>query len=99
MRLIDADALMKYFEGLAVSLENVECFAAADAIQTAAETLKLAPTIDAEPVRHGRWIDMRESHKDVPHIRCSECKSVIYGLESRYCPNCGAKMDLEVQDD
>ena len=52
-----------------------------------------------EPVRHGRWIDMRESSKDVPHIRCSECKSIIYGLESRYCPNCGAKMDLEVHDD
>lgn len=51
MRLIDADVQVKYFEGLARSLANAECFAAADATQCAAETLRIAPTIDAEPVR------------------------------------------------
>ena len=58
------------------------------------------PTIDAEPVRHGRWIDLRESYNDVPHARCSVCGNVIYGIEyaHKYCFRCGAKMDLEVRD-
>lgn len=53
-----------------------------------------APTIEAEPVRHGRW--------EVKHPNgwaCSECGE--WGLmidnrgicKSNYCPNCGAKMD------
>lgn len=92
MRLIDADALVKYFEGLAVSLANVECFAAADAAQTAAETLKLAPTIDAEPVRHGRWV------KPYPNdiwdcYECSNC-GAKYGRTWKHCPDCGAEMDF-----
>lgn len=62
MRLIDADAPVKYFEGLAVSLANVECFAAADATQTAAETLKLAPTIDAVPRDEYELLSKRFRH-------------------------------------
>ena len=48
---------------------------------------------DVAPVVHGRWIDMRESSKDVPECKCSECGCVIIGLEKNYCPNCGARMD------
>lgn len=44
---------------------------------------------------HGRWIDLRESSKDVPKCRCSVCSRTIIGLDSEYkfCPNCGTKMD------
>ena len=52
-----------------------------------------APAADVAPVVHGRWIDMRESSKDVPECKCSECGCVIIGLEKNYCPNCGARMD------
>ena len=52
---------------------------------------------DVAPVRHGRWIDMRESSKDVPRCKCTECGYVIIGLEKNYCPNCGARMDGEDQ--
>ena len=56
---------------------------------------------DAEPVRHGRWIQS----KTVPSYHsCSYCKRVhnmpkscnVYVLPL-YCPDCGAKMGLEVQ--
>ena len=45
--------------------------------------------VEAEPVRHGHWIDAG-SNDDM--WRCSVCKnlSCCYG---RYCPSCGAKMD------
>lgn len=50
-------------------------------------------------VRHGRWID------DRMEVVCSACKThfrdaidFIQGADGgrpKYCPNCGAKMDLE----
>ena len=57
------------------------------------EALNKVPTIDAEPVRHGKWVfnpsDALEAMFAKP--KCSEC-----GFESadggNYCPNCGADM-------
>ena len=72
-----------------------------------------APTVDAEPVRHGRWetVFMSEATGYDPTLanyidtvfchRCSVCKEDArldeFGEEmiSKYCPNCGAKMDEE----
>lgn len=51
------------------------------------------PSIEAEPVKHGRWIKRGQD------IFCSECggesKYTWHGSSSfsNYCPNCGAKMD------
>ena len=69
-----------------------------------------APTINAEPVRHGRWIDEIEpnavtaSGREIHVFRCSACDftwanktAVLHYF--KYCPNCGAKMDLEVSSD
>lgn len=55
-----------------------------------------APTIEAEPIRHGHW----EHGKDVIGIyyQCSECGSQYHiGYEFNYCPECGAKMDAPTQ--
>ena len=54
-----------------------------------------APAVDAEVVRHGRWI-----HDTNNLFGCSECMerdtmSFRRGLKN-YCPNCGAKMDGDV---
>lgn len=38
----------------------------------------------------GRWISNR--HTDT--VLCSECKK-CYGDESKFCPNCGTKMESE----
>lgn len=57
------------------------------------QDIEKAPTIDAVPVVHGRWV------LGVP-ITCSVCgkpaaehDSPITFWESPYCPWCGAKMD------
>jgi len=71
------------------------------------------PTVDAEPVRHGRWIseprfgnwiDAESECGYTPGFKnlpvCSAC-GWRYGLsafEFLHCPNCGAKMDLEVNN-
>lgn len=56
--------------------------------------LKNAPTIDAEPVRHGQWI--REPNC---WYRCSECgshyPSIADNMNYHYCPDCGAMMTLD----
>ncbi len=57
-----------------------------------------APAVEAEPLRHGRWVD-----RMVRDWRCSECGEAIYKVRNvdgycyddkpNYCPKCGAKMD------
>lgn len=54
-----------------------------------------APTVDAVPVVHGRWLDICE---DMGLLKCNLCGSVNHE-RYHYCPNCGAKMDKEVNDD
>lgn len=62
--------------------------------------VKAAPTVDAVPVRHGKWID-----KMVRDWHCSECDYEIakvrkfdgycYDDKPNFCPNCGADMREE----
>ena len=65
--------------------------------------------VDAVEVVHGRWVDRWGGKYANPHYECSVCKkSALYKCNrdvldnglwlqdlSDYCPNCGAKMDLE----
>ena len=63
------------------------------------------PTADVILVRHGRWVKANGMMPPEYHGRkcCSVCDafalSDFYGRErlSDFCPNCGAKMDLEEQ--
>lgn len=58
------------------------------------------PTIDAEPIKHGRWLSHFEYcklHNYSPsgtsvHFWCSRCESAAKE-KTLYCPNCGARMD------
>ena len=50
-----------------------------------------APTIDAVPVVHGRWIKLAEA-SEWDQKRCSVCGDVAC-CQGNYCMNCGAKMD------
>lgn len=54
------------------------------------------PAVDAEPVRHGRWIAVHEpkSGRSRPLLGCSACNSMTHH-DFNYCPNCGAKMNEE----
>lgn len=48
--------------------------------------------VDVAPVRHGRWIKEYRAKGQVANM-CTEC-GVETGRVSKYCPNCGAKMDI-----
>ena len=53
------------------------------------------PAVDAAPVVHGRWVISPGS--PWPIRDCSVCgEQQISAYATKYCPNCGAKMDLEV---
>ena len=87
-RLIDADVLTDDILKSAVMIDDT-------GIQTgyeiAIELIKRQPTIDAEPVRHGKWIEYPTADG---MNQCSACGVLRFG-ESKYCPNCGARMDEE----
>lgn len=57
------------------------------------------PTADVKPVVHAHWI-LHDDNNDI--WDCSNCKAhifinVLYGNKAKYCPNCGAIMDEEVE--
>ena len=55
--------------------------------------------VDATLVSHGRWIDSPHAYKFFSP-RCSVCHQFNkYHEKYKYCPNCGAKMDLEEDDE
>ena len=96
MPLIDADSLWKTFE-------NAGWWDNADR-DIAQDLLDQAPLVDVEPVRHGRWETKEYTTEDsfddwivIHHEEvCSECGKG-QGERSKFCPNCGAKMDGEAE--
>lgn len=112
MRAIDADYLIKRLDKCdpinGIGLEPVM------AIRDIKALISVIPEVDAAPVKHGRWITEKPNcytsitkcsvcGKSAPFV----CKSDdYYGVhmcgeteKTTYCPRCGAKMDLEEQDD
>ena len=50
------------------------------------------PAADVAPVVHGHWIICSDGY----YPYCSVCKCEPQGREmTKFCPNCGAKMDEE----
>lgn len=106
MRLIDADALKE------VICDNVypvtDYFNSRDygmfwtgGIEKA---INEAPTIDAEPIKHGRWIWSEDAPLEEGQIegdreawyKCSECDAYDLRLKdchANYCWSCGARME------
>ena len=103
MRLIDADALYQSFGASGncnnCPLDAYRCqYYNEHTLMDFCERIDDAPTVDAEPVRHGHWVDMGDFEQ------CSVCHGTqlkeiqtYYGkatwIKTPYCPNCGAKMD------
>lgn len=56
-----------------------------------------APTLDAAPVRHGRWL--KGMMPTYGGWKCSLCNKAMVLPKPNYCPNCGAKMDGEKCDE
>ena len=60
--------------------------------------IKDIPAADVAPVKHGEWVLLDECSNE--GVYCSICHKKVYKteyanqkLKSKYCPNCGAKMD------
>ena len=86
-RLIDADALIKVFQH---KLEN-NIFPLC-----VISTIEDAPTIEAEPVKRGKWVWLSDED-----VMCTSCGSVQNTNDNcdagdwDFCPKCGAKMGGE----
>ena len=65
----------------------------------AAKLLDTVPAEDGQEVRHGSWKSCFDDwRKQIEGDECSVCGFQHYGTNIRnynYCPNCGAKMDKE----
>lgn len=83
-RLIDATRIEQYILNNCSDNEEINAIYA--------EIIN-APTVDAEPVRYGKWLDA----DDGIGCTCSICGYDAWA-DTPFCPNCGAKMD-EVTDD
>lgn len=76
MRLIDADALLEK-----------ECCG-----RISGNDVRNAPTIDAEPVRHGQLISTGTDELYCEWGDCTVCGS-DNRINSKFCNNCGAKIE------
>jgi hypothetical protein len=94
-RLIDADAFDKRIRLAVGSCEEELTEDFKDGISTVLEMMKTAPTVDAVPVRHGRWIyhidDLFPAESTQECDQCHEEQPLT--CDDNYCPNCGARMD------
>lgn len=95
VRLIDANALMKRIEEVYCkdcnSHNGVMCRACAHMDDM--DFIEDAPTIDAQPVKHGHWI---ECDSQPNQKMCSSCRGVGVAKDIAqfftHCPFCGADM-------
>ena len=109
-RLIDAEELKEHLfvgadydkaidDGIAKTEKEVFAFQCGwnDALKSVEQ---FAPTVDAEPVKHGHWVN-----KGFEPLRCSVCGITVDAINGipwanigfKFCPHCGAKMD-EVEE-
>ena len=96
VRLIDANALIKRF--CEDCLEGEQCDLVDCLWYYERNRIDTAPTIAAEPVKHGRWQEMGGDEPWLHGCCCSIC-GFTTAQDYNYCPNCGAKMDGGVEDD
>ena len=84
---------------------NYESLIRREAIDIVAELcIKQAPTADVAEVKHGEW----KLFEDCANagVYCTVCHKKVYREyyanvkpKSKYCPNCGAKMDGGANDE
>lgn len=59
--------------------------------------METIPTADVTPVHHGRWLVNGYACGETEY-QCSACKETEWRTSSsrlKFCPFCGARMDLE----
>ena len=100
IRLIDANGLMNLLERK-LDMNGITDWGKGymEAIHYAMEHVKFMPTIEEKPIKHGSWKMLDECSN--AGVYCSACSKKVYKsnyanqkIKSKYCPNCGAIMDL-----
>ena len=85
---------------LGIGEANREVFenpAYADGRNSAIKIIKAAPSVDAIPVRHGKWKLIGADKKGRGGIwKCAgrDGCGKTYPYQCDYCPNCGARMEV-----
>lgn len=101
MRLIDKDALIDEIKHTLWDWESVDGIKSSTVLKQTISDINNMPTIDAEPIRHGKLL-RTEAY---PHrLYCSECFKTLIPNEEicfeknefpKYCMYCGARVDEE----
>lgn len=104
---VSKEELKEFFESIEITVAGrTRAEAIGEVLQAIYIGVMELPTTDAEPVRHGKWIETEENHGFNNEVRnkalaCSVCR-VAFRISDyaqiedfRYCPNCGARMDKE----
>ena len=92
---IERESLVAEFEWL----KSVEHYVYRERTEDAIQRIKAAPAVDVAPVVHGEW---EWETSDI--YRCTVCNRKTHVEETmcqpawQYCPNCGAKMDGDVNN-
>lgn len=84
VRLIDAGELIGYL--------HEKTFIDGDDRSMVYKAIEEQPTIEAEPVKHGRW-----ERRMTKIYACSECTNEVTDRQRKnysFCPYCGSKQDL-----
>lgn len=106
MRMIDADELKENISKYEFTAPNERYKQGGECVLNfyMPKIIDDAPTIDAEPVRHGKWEEISSVRKigkcNIPISKCVCCGFSLCDILNNnglynYCPNCGAKMDQE----
>lgn len=87
MRLIDANAVLKEMkETYCTDCNNYNCVLCSTCEHMDdMDFIEDAPTVDAQPVKHGKWVKYPSIY------RCSNCGNPK-GMKKPYCELCGAQM-------
>ena len=104
-RLIDANTLnvaLRFAESHIIHGESEWLKGYVEGLRAAIAATNDCPTIEAEPVKHGRWINpdntlyhCSECGQTCPYDISAETPDVVEYWTCNYCLNCGARMDEE----
>ena len=86
------DALLKRFRHLLES-DYIRSF---DEYDPRTHTYKRDISEAVEPTRRGEWITIGAKRRCGGIFKCTACECV-YPYKCKFCPNCGAKMDVKSQ--
>lgn len=91
---IEREALIERFKELGLGEHSFMERTFADGVYCILENF---PDADVAPVAHGRWEPIINAYGELEGWICKRCGTETK-QKSNYCPSCGAKMDLEEQN-